>query len=270
MAGYIFSDWISAVAVLLEYDNTITNPSLAAPSTSNAFNTIYPRAIEYAEQRIYRELDLLFTRVTDNGAATPATRAFTLPTNKGNFVVLEQVSVTVGTVRQPPLLPVSKDALDQLWPDDLAFEYLVTDQGQLVLTDNGQPIIVGAGSNDTSIPLVWCQVDQETILLGPPPDLAYIITCFGTQRPAPLSAINTSTFLTQFLPDLFLAASMVFWAGYQRDFGSQSDDPKMAQSWETQYGLLMKSGAVEEARKKWQGPGWSSRLPSPIASPPQT
>lgn len=271
MAGYTFSEWISAIAVLLEYDNTITNPAAAAPSTSSAFNTIYPRAIEYAEQRIYRELDLLMTRVTDFAVAMPATRLFTLPTNTGIFVVLEQVSISVGLIKQPPLLPVSKDALDAIWPNDLNFLYLADDQGNYITTDLGQLIQLGPDpSNPVSVPALWAQVDQKTILLGPAPDQGYVVTCFGTQRPTPLSSTNPVTILTQFLPDLFLAATMIFFTGYQRDFGAQSDDPKMAQSWESQYQALMKSAAVEEARKKWQGPGWSSRLPSPIASPPQT
>lgn len=246
MAGYAFSDWINAVAVLLEYDNTIVTAGSASPSSSAAFNTMYPRAIEYAEQRIYRELDLLFTRVTDaTGSLTANSRKFTLPIDQGVYVVLEQLALFVSNVRQPPMLPVSKEALENFYPSDTA-------------------------PATPSVPTMWAPVDQKTVLVAPPPDIGYMVECFGTQRPAPLSAANTTTFLTQYLPDLFLACSMIFWTGYQRDFGAQSDDPKMAQSWETQYQTLMKSAGIEEARKKWQGPGWSSRLPSPIASPPQT
>ena len=51
---------------------------------------------------------------------------------------------------------------------------------------------------------------------------------------------------------------MVFASGYQKNFGSQSDDPKMAMSWEDQYQKLMASANAEELRKKWAGPGWTS------------
>lgn len=243
--GYQYSDWINAVAALLSYDSTITNAASVTPSSFAPFNTMYPRVIEYAEQRIYRELDLLHTRITDTGAATPNSRAFTLPTGKGVYVKLEQVAVFIGGVRQPPMLPVAKEGLEQFFPSDAPI---------------GAP----------SVPTMWCPVDQTTILIGPSPDIGYTLETFGTQRPAPLSSINTTTFLTLNLPDVFLAATMIFWTGYQRDFGAQADDPKMAQSWENQYTTLLRSAEVEETLKKFAGPGWSARMPSPIASPPQT
>ena len=66
-----------------------------------------------------------------------------------------------------------------------------------------------------------------------------------------MSVTNTSTQLTNFFPDLFIAASMIFATGYQRDFGAQSDNPAQGQSWENQYDLLIKSALTEEARKKF-------------------
>jgi hypothetical protein len=41
----------------------------------------------------------------------------------------------------------------------------------------------------------------------------------------------------------------------------------MAQSYESQYQTLLRSAGVEENRKKYEGPGWTSQSPSPIASP---
>jgi hypothetical protein len=93
--------------------------------------------------------------------------------------------------------------------------------------------------------------DQWTIILGPAPSAPYNIEILGTIRPVPLSPTNSQTFLTQYLPDLFTAASMVFMSGYQRDFGSQSDNPQQAQSWENQYQLLFKSANAEEMRKRY-------------------
>jgi hypothetical protein len=62
-------------------------------------------------------------------------------------------------------------------------------------------------------------------------------------------------------------ASMIFISGYQRNFGRQSDDPQMAQSYETQYMTLLKGATVEEFRKKYQSSGWTSMSPSPVATP---
>jgi hypothetical protein len=244
--GYQFSEWINAVAVLLNYDGTIINAASASPSSNAAFNIAYPRAIEYAEQRIYREVDLLFTRVKDaTGALTPNNRTFTLPTGQGVYVVLEQLAVFVGGVRQPPLLPIAKEALEAMWPSDTA-------------------------PSAPSVPTFWCPVDQKTVLVAPAPDIGYTAECFGTQRPAPLSATNTTTFLTTALPDLFLVGTMIWWAGFQRDYGAQSSDPQHAVSWESQFQTLLKSSQVEEARKAWRSAAWTSRAPMPLATPPQT
>ena len=66
---------------------------------------------------------------------------------------------------------------------------------------------------------------------------------------------------------MLIMASMIYISAYQRNFGRQSDDPQMAQSYEAQYKALLQSAMVEETRKKYEGPGWSSQSPSPIASP---
>lgn len=246
MAGYDYAAWLQAVNAILEFDlaNTTTDAPFGSPNADA--NAWVARAIEYAEQRIYRELDLLATRVADDSAETIAdTRIFTLPTSMGTFIVLEQVKIEVGGIFQPPLLPVSKDALEAMWPFNTA------------------PTV-------PSIPRVWCPVDGKYILLGPAPDAQYPVECFGTIRPTPLSAENPVTDLTTYLPDVFLAATMISWSAFQRDYGQGADDPKLALSWEQVYGDALKSAGVEEFRKKLMSQGWSTRQPNPLATPPQT
>ena len=62
-------------------------------------------------------------------------------------------------------------------------------------------------------------------------------------------------------------ASMIYISAYQRNFGRQSDDPQMAQSYEAQYNALLKGAAVEEARKKFEAAAWSSQSPAVVATP---
>jgi hypothetical protein len=91
----------------------------------------------------------------------------------------------------------------------------------------------------------------------------------GTYRPASLSAdpATQTTFISLYLPDLLIMASMVYISGYQRNFGRANDDPQMAVSYESQYKTLMQGAMVEEARKKFQSSGWTSMSPSPVATP---
>lgn len=223
---------------------------MATDANNPSFTVFLPGCIDYAEQHIYRELDLLYTQVTDSTASlTASNRNFTLPittgTFSGVFITVDQVNVitpagtsaALGTRQQ--LLPVSREAMDVMWP---------------------------ASSANTGLPQYFSMRDSTAIIVGPSPNAAYVVEVIGIQRPTPLSASNTSTFLTQYVPDLFIAASMVFAAGFMRNFGAQADDPKMSQSWENQYQALKSSAAVEQFRAKWESSGWSSQTPTPLAS----
>jgi hypothetical protein len=211
------------------------------------FNAIVPSIIDYAEQRSYRELDLLSTIVRQNGTLTANSRNFTLPTGSGRFVTTQGFNVFTPvstTTTRNQLVPTTRDFLDATWPSETA-------------------------PTTPSVPTNFAMITDQSIIVAPPPDAAYTIECIGTIRPAPLSVSNPNTFLTDYLPDLFMACSMVFASGYQKNFGSQADDPRMAVSWETQYTTLRDSALIEQLRDKWQSVSWSSMSPSPIATPPR-
>ena len=94
---------------------------IVVPVTDAAFVLALPNIIDDAEQRLYRELDLLSTRVTATGALTANDRRFSLPTSNGTFVVTEQFNaITPYTTTDPdlgtrnPLTPCSKEVLDVL------------------------------------------------------------------------------------------------------------------------------------------------------------
>jgi hypothetical protein len=233
-----YTSWLSQFSNLLAVD----------PADPN-FLVMKDSAIDYAEQRLYRELDLLATRVADaNFAFTPNNRNFTLPTDAVNFLVVEQINAITpaftlasnGT--RNPLTRTSRDWIDWCYP---------------------------ISTLNTGVPMFWAMTSNTTIIVGPPPDAAYTVEVIGTERPTPLSATNSATYLTSFLPDLWLAATMIFGMGYQRDFGAQSDTPQGAQSWEATYQNLIQSANIEEIRKKYESQGWTDKQPSTIASPPR-
>lgn len=213
--------------------------------TDPAFLEILPQMITYAENRMCRDLDFLFTSTSLTGyAIVPGSRAVTIP--EGTLVVSEQINVLTpaGTVNpnlgtRNPLLPVTKEFLDAVY----------------------------GNATSTGVPKYWCPFNDNLFLVGPYPDQQYYVEIVGTYRPASLSSSNTTTFISLYLPDVFIMASMVYVSGYQRNFGRQSDDPAMAQSYESQYQTLLKSAAVEEARKKFEASGWTSQAPAPVATP---
>jgi len=77
----------------------------------------------------------------------------------------------------------------------------------------------------------------------------------------------STTFISLYLPETFIMASMIYVSAYQRNFGRANDDPQMAVSYESQYQALLKSAVIEEARKKFDSSGWSSQSPATIATP---
>ncbi len=232
-----------------QYVNSIVN-LMPAVASDPSFTTMLPNMIDDAEQRIYRELDLLNTVVRDSSAAlATSTRTFNLPTSIGIPLVTEDINVITpaGTTNpelgtRNPLTPASKEMLDALFPS----------------------------SSGSSVPAYFAMVTQGQIVVGPWPDQAYQVEWVGTQRPAPLSVTNTTTLLSTYFPDLFIAASMVFASGFMKNFGAAVDDPKMGVTWDAHYTSLRSSADIEEARKKFTEAGWSSKQPAPQATPPRT
>ena len=117
------------------------------------------------------------------------------------------------------------------------------------------------------MPAYYAPFNDNVFYFGPVPDQTYSVEIVGTYRPASLSATNLTTFISLYLPDVFLMASMIYISGYQRNFGRQSDDPSMAQSYESQYQALLKSAVTEEVRKKYESVGWTSESASPVSTP---
>jgi hypothetical protein len=214
-------------------------------STDVDFPVILPAIINYAEMRIYRELDLISTVFRDTSVSLVT--AHPNAAFPQTFVTVQGVNVLTPFATDPtiaarnPLVPTSKEVIYALW---------------------GNP-------NATGLPQMYAMVDQFNAILGPSPDNFYTLEVYGTQRPIPLSVTNPTTFLTTYLYDLFLAASMVFASGYMRNFGAQQSDPQMSSSWETQYQALKASAMVEELRKKSWSDSWTAFSPTPLAQPPR-
>ena len=220
---------------------------LVIPPTDPNYLQFIPNVIDDAEQRIYRELDLL-TTITRNtaGTLTPSSRNFTFPIH---FVVSENINVFTPagtTTYRNQLIPVSREFLDAVYPDE------------------------GAPPEVEAVPRYYAMMTDQTIIVGPSPSAAYGVEVIGTIRPTPLSVDNTTTYLTTYLPDLFLAEALIFGYGYLKDYGAQTDDPRSSASWTTHYTDLWQSAKVEEDRKKYAGPAWTPKTPVPTATPPRT
>jgi hypothetical protein len=232
--GLTYNTYVTQIATLAVVQSTEVN-----------FVSIIPQMITYAENRLCRDLDFLSTQVTNTYTLTSGSNALSIPT--GDFVTLQTINIVISGA-STPLLPVAKEFLQNVWGSSANPSvplYFAVTGGDLATTGNV----------------------SQNLIVGPWPDSNYTISVTGTARPASLSAANSTTFISNYLPDLMIMASMIYISAYQRNFGRQSDDPAMAQSYEGQYQLLLKSAAVEEARKKFQSNAWTSYSPAAAATP---
>jgi hypothetical protein len=236
------------MVVALTYNDYVTQLAQLVPiATDDAnFTTILPQVISYAELRMCQDLDFLSTVSAQTGFSTSSNvRTLTFPLT--TFITLQEVNIiTPVGVADPtfgvrnPCTPSTKEYLDYVWPS-----------------------ATGAGT-----PNRFAMLNQNTIIFGPWPDSVYAAELVGTTRPDSLSSSNTSTFISTYLPGLFLMASMIYISAWQRNFSSMSDDQQMGATYEKQYQEMRTSAFVEEARKKWQGSAWSSMGPPIAATPP--
>jgi len=236
------------------YKTQIAQMAVVAEDDPN-FLAILPMMIDYASLRICRDLDLIFTSVSLHGLGyklNAGNRNLSFSQDLGDgtsFVVSEQINLILNatTATDPdtgtrvPLMPTTKEFLDAVYGSSLA-------------ANRAQP-------------KYFVPFNETLFYVGPVPAIDYYVEVVGTIRPASLSVSVPTTFISQYLPDLLVMASMIYISAYQRNFGKESDDPQMAQSYENQYQLLLKSAGVEEARKKFESAAWSSQGPATVASP---
>ena len=247
--GLTYAQYVTEIATMAVVSETDPN-----------FLEILPQMITYAENRMYRDINFMFTSTSLHGATfilTTGNRnlsfSMTLPDNSGTFVVSEQINLLTDAAGDPsattdpdacvrvPLLPTTKEFLDAVYGSSL--------------------------SANRGAPKYFVPFNETLFLFGPVPDAAYPVEVVGTYRPNSLSSTNTTTFISLYLPDVFIMASMIYISAYQRNFGRANDDPQMAVSYESQYQALLKSALVEEARKTFEASGWSSQAPATVASP---
>src|SRR3974377_2004923 len=90
---------------------------VGAVSSAADWSIEFPLIVDRAEQRMYRDLDLLGTRVTDTGLTSSGVRTFPLPTTFGTFLVVEGINVISSSGNRTVVVPVSRPFIDMTFPN---------------------------------------------------------------------------------------------------------------------------------------------------------
>lgn len=219
-----------------------------SPSEPN-FVALLPGTIDYAELRIQRDLQLARTVTRDSSTTVTANSPnYTAPSA---FIVVQGLNLITPVATQPDagtrtsLRVVSLDFLDVVWPTR------------------------AVQASPDNVPIYAAPVTDLTFVLAPTPDAAYVMEVVGTQRITPLSAAAPTNFLISSMPDLYIAASMVFIAGFQRNWSASGDDPSMAVNWENTYQKTIAGCDKEELMKRYQSQGWTAQEPVTVAAQPR-
>lgn len=213
------------------------------PEDDENFEIVLPQAIEYAQLRLQRELDFLQNSAAVTSGLSTSNR--TLLLSAGLIVVSEQINL---------LLPAGSTNPE------------TSERHALTATTKEFCDAVYGSASQKGLPLYYAPFNDNEFIVAPYPDANYIAEVVGTVRFPLLSVAQPTNFLSLYLPDLFIAAAMIFISGFQRNFGAQSDDARMALSWSQQYQELLQGAMTEEARKKYQAAAWSSESSSQFAT----
>lgn len=209
---------------------------------------IVNQALNYAELRIQRDIDFLNAKSSNTYTLTAGNNLLSIPIN--DFLMLETLEITqtngVTVVNSTPLIPVSKEFIQNCYAGIFSAN---TPQYFAMYGDN-----FGDGADS-----------YINVLLGPTPNYAYTVRATGVIRLPSLAQYATAgpadtsyTYISQFLPDLLIMASMIYISAFQRNFSAMSDDAPMPMTYEKQYQALRIGAITEENRRKFLGSGFSA------------
>jgi hypothetical protein len=188
---------------------------------------------------------------------TVSNNVLSIPVN--DFLVIETLEVTQVSgstiVNSWPLVPVSREFIQN------CYSGVFSTGMPKYFAMTGDNFGDGANTN-------------VNVLLGPPPNFAYPVRVSGVIRMPSLLQFATAgpadtsyTYISQFLPDLLLMASMIFISAFQRNFSAASDSKDMPVNYEQQYRTLLAGAIGEENRKKQLGSAYSA-YSTPVTATP--
>src|SRR5581483_6112461 len=161
----------------LTYSNYVTALANMIPlaSTDASYVAILPNCIDYAEQRIYRELDLISTVSDVNAQITSGSRNLAIP---GSLIVLNSMNLITPNNVAPDSANSTRNPLQRVSLEFLNFVY------------------PGNTSAAQGQPIYYAVLDGANVRFGPVPNNNWYAEFIGTVRPAPLASGNQTTFLS--------------------------------------------------------------------------
>ena len=224
-----------------------------APSTLPPdWQTVFPQATQYAEQRITQEVPLLGNRqqLVGNWFTDGATNTFSLSTLPLPITVVEGFALfspagTTGSSGGTRIVfeETSLDAINTMWPKVLP------------AVDPSTAMWLGR---------YWAMLNAETIIYAPTAPANFLAEVTALFVPNALSSGEDETYLSMNYPSLYECGCLIFLAAaYKRNASAASDDPQMSVTWENQFTRLKAAAEFEEKRRRGLLPDEPMQAPPP-------
>jgi hypothetical protein len=250
-----YNAWVQQVAVMAVV--TAVETSGVYAFVDAPLQTIVPQILNYAELRIQRDVPLLSSITTNTYTITAGQQIFSLPVNDFFTVNTLEICQTNGSqvVNAQPITPASREMIQNCYS---GLASAGTPQYFAMIGDNF------GGNQDTN----------TNIMFGPVPNYAYQLRVTGTARAPSLYSYASAgvadtayTWISSYLPDMLVIASMIYVSGFQRNWSAASADVEGAMSWEKQYQILRIGAISDENMRNLQGSAWTS-YPTPTSATP--
>jgi hypothetical protein len=187
------------MAVITNYNTLIQAVKDLAEDDGQEFSDYLPTAIDLAEERLFRELELPDIEDKEFGTLTPNSAGLLKPTNY-EFAAYFTIDVAG---RKRNLLKRTESFVNDYWPD----------------------------STVTDVPKYYCDANSAAFKLAPTPESNYPYEIKYTKKPTKLSSTNATNYFTDSCKDLLFSATMLEMVKFMK---SWSQIPVWEQTYNTQ------------------------------------
>jgi hypothetical protein len=167
-----------------------------------------PEIINFAERRISTEMKVLGFVVPALMTMQPGVAVYQKPDRWRKTISWNVGQSATGTAVRSQMYPRSYEYIRQYWPDDT----------QTLTTVYGTP----------GPPKFYADYSYQNYIVAPTPDAAYPAELVYYEEPALLDSTNQTNFITQYMPNLLLYATLMEMSPYLKK------DDRMA-TWQALY-----------------------------------
>ena len=203
------------MAIITNYSTLVQAIQSIAEDDGQEYADYIPVAIDLAEEKLFREIELPELEVEESGSFTANQATVTKPTG---YEFGDHFSLVNGTSKVT-LKKKLKSFINDYWQD----------------------------ATQTGIPKYYCDNTATTFLVAPTPSSTYTYSVRFVKKPTKLdSGPNTTNYFTDNCKDLLYAASMLEMVKFMKAWSQ-------IQIWEAEYNRLKESWNVQAMRYRRDG-----------------